>query len=64
MLTYDEKCRLIRDAKPGDVWVNRKTGKKIKILAHFYYKLKCQHESGRITYKQHHYFAGDNDPME
>jgi hypothetical protein len=64
-LTYEQKCQLARQAEPGDVWKNPKTGRTVTILGagHRFRSLRLQHELGRITEKQDHYFAYDYDPV-
>lgn len=46
----------------GDLWVNRNTGKEVVILntpSSPYMPVDIQHQSGRITQKQQHYFVYD-----
>lgn len=63
-MDFQEKCNLVRLAKPGDVWVSVKTGRLATILGHGRSSsVKIKHESGRITFKGDHYFAGDYDPV-
>lgn len=62
-LSYLDRCKLVKTIKPGDVWTHRKTGKRAEVLAVLGRDLELQHESGRISRKQDHYFAGDFEPM-
>lgn len=64
MADYKTRCALAATAQIGDVWVHRKTGKKAEIIGYPSWKLlKIRHESGRISTKQEHYFAGDFEPI-
>jgi hypothetical protein len=63
-MDFQEKCRLVKLAKPGDTWVSVKTGRLATILSHGNFNsVRIRHESGRVTIKGDHYFAGDYDPV-
>lgn len=65
MSDYDRRCVLAGKFQVGDVWVHRKTGKKVEIIGRpGHWLLRIRHESGRETTKQEHYFAGDFEPQE
>lgn len=59
---YATRCELAKKAKPGDIWRHRKTGKTAEVIAHCGMDIELRHESGRVTRKQDHYFAGDFEP--
>lgn len=61
-LDYATRCELAKKVKPGDVWVHRKTAKRAQVLRVRGGDIELQHESGRVTWKQDHYFAGDFEP--
>lgn len=60
--TFTHKCNLAKIAKSGDVWVNIKTGRKATITGNNFRGVMLLHESGRVSQKQHHYFAYDYNP--
>ena len=60
--SYQEKVKLARAAKVGDTWTNIKTGRTATIVERRSMDVKLQHEGGRVTWKQDHYFAGDFEP--
>lgn len=62
-LTYLERCALLKTLKEGDVWKHRKTGRQAEVLAIHGMDIELRHESGRVSRKQDHYFAGDFEPM-
>lgn len=63
-MNFQEKCKLVGQAKIGDTWINTKTGRLATIIGRgAHNSVKLQHESGRITFKGDHYFAGDFDPV-
>jgi hypothetical protein len=59
---YTLRCNAARNARPGDVWEHIKTGKRLTVLRSGPFRLNIRHESGRETWKQHHYLAGDYRP--
>lgn len=63
-MNFQEKCKLVGRSKIGDIWVNTRTGRIATIIGRgTYNSVKLQHESGRISFKGVHYFAGDFDPV-
>lgn len=63
-MTFKEKCKLAQNAKSGDVWRNIKTRRKATVIHNSWRGLYLRPDSGRETIKQHHYFAGDFDPVK
>lgn len=63
-MTFEEKCKLAKDAKAGDRWKNIKTGRECEVLANFWDGLELRHATGRLSRKQHHYFAYNYDPIQ
>jgi hypothetical protein len=63
MSTFDERVLLAKKASIGDVWVNIKTLRKATVIGRLGFKVKLKHETGRETWKQDHYFAGDFVPI-
>lgn len=61
-LSYEQKCDMAKTANAGDVWVNIKTGRKAVITGNNWRGVMLQHETGKRTQKQHHYFAYDYNP--
>ncbi len=57
-MSWKERSKFIKSISGGE-WFHNKTGKKVKVLGHQGYLVKLLHKSGRITYKQDHYFIGD-----
>jgi hypothetical protein len=62
-LDYQVQCEIAKSTRIGDVWTNRKTGRTATILRNNWDKLELQHETGRRTKKEHHYFASDYQPQ-
>ena len=62
-LTFTQRWGKARRASCGDVWVHRKTGKKVTVLGRVgYSSVKLRHESGRMTFKGDGYLASDYTP--
>jgi hypothetical protein len=59
-LDYQQRCEQARTTKEGDVWVHRKTGKRLTVMGRVGYAgVRVRHETGRETVKQDHYLADD-----
>jgi len=61
-LTYRDKLRLVKDIEPGATWVNIKTGRTATVVMRSDMDLVIEHQSGRQTKKQDHYFAANFEP--
>lgn len=62
MTLTEEKQQAALNSKPGDKWKNRATQRVVEVVEAGR-TMKLRHQDGRITTKQHHYFAYDYDPI-
>ena len=60
VLPYPERCKQARKTETGDNWRHLKTGKTVIVLGRVGPNtVRLLHQSGRKTFKQDHYLAGD-----